>query len=77
MRTYANLLVISFEKKLMPGWKVVPNKVEMHTDGKPRVVRVCDVGVSKGCVCFFFSRWFKDESFEDHKQTKKKQNAFK
>jgi len=54
MRTYANLLVISFEKKLMPGWKVVPNKVEMHTDGKPRVVRVCDVGVSKGCVCFFF-----------------------
>jgi len=54
----------------MPGWKVVTNKVEMHTDGKPRVVRVCDVGVSKGCV-FFLVGGLKMKVLKTTKQTKK------
>jgi len=39
----------------------------MHTDGKPRVVRVCDVGVSKGlCVCVIYVDETKVEAIESH-----------
>jgi len=48
MRTFTNLVISFIFFKTDAGLESVSNKVEMHTDGKPRVVRVCDVGVSKG-----------------------------